>query len=354
LTKVEGILHEDAMPISGAMGDLASPTCTHNSPSVASVGTSVPEEHASMATFLEHLKPDKMPPSALMLRGFPIAPTVQAIIVDCVAIVDPQLTPIIGDDAKPVMACSENSQAACPTHSKVITSFEATPFLSCVAIVHDLAPTSHVRFAASKVRAPATLTEVKCILHEDTMAISRAMATCSPATCTHNGPSIAGVWTAVPEQHAGMTTTFEHLKPHKTPPGTHVPSGLSIAPTVQAIVVNCVAIVDPQLTPIIRDDAEMIMTCPEDSHAAGPTHSKVITSSKSRPLATCIAVVHHLAPASHVRPATIQVLASPTLAKIERILSKDAMAICKAMSATSATCAYDEPSISSIMATVSE
>jgi len=65
------------------------------------------------------------------------------------------------------------------------------------------------------------------------------------------------------------------------PPTTNVPSGLSIAPAVQAVIVDCVLVVDPQLAAIIRDNAEMVMACPEDSQAACPTHSEVITPRKT-------------------------------------------------------------------------
>jgi hypothetical protein len=106
---------------------------------------------------------------------------VQAIIVDCVTVVDPQLTPVVGDDAKPVMACPEYSQAACPTHSKVITSCESRPLLVCVAIVHSVAPTSHVGLATIQFRAPTTLTKVVNVLPEEASPINGAMATMSLA-----------------------------------------------------------------------------------------------------------------------------------------------------------------------------
>ena len=138
LPEVEGVLPEETMPIGRAMGSGAPATCTHNSPSVGSIGTSVPEQHPSVTTALKHFKSHKMPATTLVFRGFPIAPSVQAIIVDCVTVVDPQLTPVVGDDAKPVMACPEYSQAACPTHSKVITAAEARPFATRVTIVHNL------------------------------------------------------------------------------------------------------------------------------------------------------------------------------------------------------------------------
>jgi hypothetical protein len=52
-----------------------------------------------------------------------------------------------------------------------------------------------------------------------------------------------------------MTTTLEHLNPSQAPAGVKPSGSLPIAPTVQAIVVNGVPIVDPQLTPIIGNDA---------------------------------------------------------------------------------------------------
>jgi hypothetical protein len=130
----------------------------------------------------------------------------------------------------------------------------------------------------------------------------------------------------VPKQHPGTTTTFEHLKSHKMPTTTHMLSDLAIAPTMQAIVVNCVAIVDPQLAPIIRHNAEIIMASPENSHAASPAHSKVVASGKARPLASCIAIVHYLAPASHVR-FTCQSLAPAALTKVEHIFHEEAVTI---------------------------
>ena len=79
-------------------------TCTRNNPSVPSVRTMVPEEHPSMAAMFEHLEPHKMPTSTNVLSDLPIAPTVQAIVVDCITVVDPQVAPIIGDNAEMVVA----------------------------------------------------------------------------------------------------------------------------------------------------------------------------------------------------------------------------------------------------------
>ena len=95
LTKVEGVLPEETSAISDGIAGLTSATCTHNNPSVSSVSTSVPEQHPSMTTALKHFEFYMMPPGTLMLGGLPIAPTMQAIVVDCVPIVDPQLAAII-------------------------------------------------------------------------------------------------------------------------------------------------------------------------------------------------------------------------------------------------------------------
>ena len=79
-----------------------------------------------------------------------------------------------------------------------------------------------------------------------------------------------------------------------------MPGGLSIAPTVQAIVVDCVAVVNPKFAPIIRIDAEVVTPCLEDSQAASPTDSKVIAASKTRPLATGVTIVYILV--THLKP----------------------------------------------------
>jgi len=55
----------------------------------------------------------------------------------------------------------------------------------------------------------------------------------------------------VPEAHASMTAALKHLKPHQVPPSTNLSPGRPAAPAVQAVIVNCVSIVEPQLAPII-------------------------------------------------------------------------------------------------------
>ena len=114
------------------------------------------------------------------------------------------------------------------------------------------------------------------------------------STCTHKTPSVSGIGTPVPETDACMASALKHFKSDKTPSSTKMPVGLSIAPAVQAIVVDSVAIVNPQFASIVGVNAEAIVTSSEDSHAAGPTHSKVVTSTETRPIAICVAIVHDL------------------------------------------------------------
>jgi hypothetical protein len=258
LTKVEDILPEEAMAVGGTIAGLLPALCAHNSPAVSCVGTSVPEQHPGMPTALKHLKFHKMPPSALMFRGLAIAPTMQAIIVDCVSIVNPQFAPIVRNDAKAIMACPEDSHAACPSCSKVVASFESRPFLACVAIVNSPTPSSHVWSATVQVRAPTTLTEVVDVLSEKPSTISSTMTTLPCTTCTRNNPTVASIRTMVPEEHASMTAVLKHLEPHQVPSGTHLPPGGSAAPAVQAIIINCVSIVQPEIAPVIGDDLEVV------------------------------------------------------------------------------------------------
>ena len=156
-----------------------------------------------------------------------------------------------------------------------------------------MAPASHVRLATVQVRAMAALTEVEDVLPEETIAIRRFMPSVL-ATCTYNSPFVSSIETFVPEQHPSCTTMLKHLKSHKMPPSSKMLGGLLIAPAVQAIVVDCVPIVNPQLAPIIGENAEAVIACLEDSQTACPTHGKVIASAKTGPSATCVAIVHHL------------------------------------------------------------
>jgi len=179
------------------------------------------------------------------------------------------------------MARPENSQAACPANSKVITTGKTGPFTTSVAIVHIVFPTGHVWSATVEVLTPATLTKVEDVLPKQASAISDFKVGVTSSASTYNSPSVSSVRSMVPEEHASMTTALKHLKSDQSPPSAHMRSGLSIAPTVQAIVVNCVPVVDPQLAPIIGDDAKMVMAFPENSQAACPPNSEVIASRKT-------------------------------------------------------------------------
>jgi hypothetical protein len=89
---------------------------------------------------------------------------------------------------------------------------------------------------------------------------------------------------------------------------------------MQAIIVDCVPIADPQLAPIIRDDAETILACPSDAQNTCPTHGEMITAGETFPFAICVAIVDDPDSTSHVWSATAQILASPALPKVENIL----------------------------------
>jgi hypothetical protein len=230
-----------------------------------------------MATMFEHFEPRNTPSSMEMASGFPIAPAMQAIIVDCVSVVDPQLAAIIGDNPKPVIASFEDSHAACPTHSKMIATRKTRPSATCVFIVHHLTPACHVRFATTKVLAPTALPKIKGLLSENSAAI-RGWRCTTAATCTQNKPTAPSVETFVPEQHPSITTTLEHFKSHMMPARAQMPIGFPIAPAMQAIVVDRVPIVNPQLAAVIRDDAEAVMASPVNSHTPCPTHSEMVTS----------------------------------------------------------------------------
>jgi hypothetical protein len=85
------------------------------------------------------------------------------------------------------------------------------------------------------------------------------MISAPSASRTDNNPSVSSVVAMVPEEHPSMTTTLKHLNSHKMPACTNVPSDMTSTPSMQAIVVDCVPIVKPQLASIIRDNLEVVM-----------------------------------------------------------------------------------------------
>merc|ERR1719181_1593747 len=144
-----------------------------------------------------------------------------------------------------------------------------------MTVVYNMFPALHVGSATGQVLAPATLTEIECVLPEETMAISDLVARVPGAMiCANKTPSVSGIGTPVPEIDACMATTLKHFKSNKAPRSTKMPGGLAIAPTVQTVVVDRVAIVNPQFASIIRVDAEAVLASPMHSDAACPTHSK--------------------------------------------------------------------------------
>jgi hypothetical protein len=280
---------------------------------------------------------------------------VQPIIVNCVSVVNPQLAPVIGGNPEMVTACPEDSQAACPTHSKVITSGKTRPSTTCVAVVDIMLPASHVCLAIAQPLASATLTKVEDILSEQTVAISGLGGNMAPTTCKHNCPSVRSIIATITELNPRMTTTLKHLKSHEMPSTTKILGCFPIPPAMQAVVVDRIAAVQPQLAAIIGDDAKPVMSCLEDSEATCPTHGEVICSGKTWPPATCVAVVDILAPALHVGLVIYQILAPAALTKVEDILSKETSAVEGAMaSGVSATGFYNSPSHGSVRAFVPE
>ena len=150
--------------------------------------------------------------------------------------------------------------------------------------------------APIEVLAAPSLTKVVDVFPEKASTISGGSATLATtfATGTHNNPSVSSVRAMIPEEHPSITTTLKELKSHKTPPATNIPSGHSTAPAVQAIVVNRVSIIEPQLASIIGDELEVVTAALEDSQTTSPTHCKVIATSEPRPFATCVTIVNNL------------------------------------------------------------
>jgi hypothetical protein len=124
---------------------------------------------------------------------------------------------------------------------------------------------------------------------------------------------------------------LKHLKPHEVPSTTKIPIGLTITEAVQAIIVDCVAAGDPQLTSIVGNNTVPVMAAPRDSHASCPTHSEMISPFKTRPVVTRIPIPNHLTPTSHVRFPTVQIWNATTLPEVEGVFPEEACAIDWAM-----------------------
>jgi hypothetical protein len=101
-----------------------------------------------------------------------------------------------------------------------------------------------------------------------------------------------------------MTSTFKVFNSHSAP-ATDMPRCLAIAPTMATIVVDCEPIVDPEPASIVRNNAEPIMARSEESHMSRPSHSKMISTMKSWPIATSVPVIDAMTPSLHVWPPTV-------------------------------------------------
>jgi hypothetical protein len=330
LTEVESVLPEEARAINDSMMALTHSSCTHHPPSVASIGAPVPEEHTSMATMFKHFQPHKTPTTTHMPIGFPIPPSMQAIIVDCETVVNPKLASVIRNDAVSVMVCPEDPHASCPAHSKVIISGKARPSATGVPVVYSLSPASHIRIAAMQILASASLAEVEGVLPEVSMAVDSPMGLDSHATRSNWIPSVRGVRSPVSQKHASVTTMLEHFKPNPGPP-MEMSGSLPITPTVTAIIVDRVPIVNEQVAPIIRNNPKAIMASMEEPCLCCPTHCKMVTSPKAWPPAASISVIYSMPPTSHMWPSTVQILATTTLTKPESILPEETVTISDAM-----------------------
>jgi hypothetical protein len=179
------------------------------------------------------------------------------------------------------MACPENSHATSPTRGEVIASCKTRPFAACIPVIYNLAPTSHLWSTAIEVLTPTTLTKIEGVFHEQAMAIYGAMACTSSASCAHDAPSISSVAPPKSEQHASVTTVLKHLKPCQMPSTTEDSGCLPIAPAMQAIIVDRVTVIYPQLAAVVRDDAESVAAGVVNSCSSSPTHGKMIASSET-------------------------------------------------------------------------
>jgi hypothetical protein len=164
LSEVKSILSKEGMPINDTIIATASSIRTNRLPSISSVAAPVPEKHTGMTTMLKHLNSCEMPSSTNVPSSLPVPPAVQAIIVDRVTVIEPKFAPIIGNDAKTIMATSKEPYTTRPAHCEVVPSAIATPVVACVPIIDIPAPTSKVWSATVQILAPTTLSKVEDLL----------------------------------------------------------------------------------------------------------------------------------------------------------------------------------------------
>jgi len=136
---------------------------------------------------------------------------------------------------------------------------EARPAATCVAVVDVVFPPLHVRPPVSKMWYTSALAEIVNSLPPQAVTVNRPCATASAsATGPHHFPAIASVRATITKQAPMMATTFEHLHPHHDPSCPDVPRGFAIPPAVEAIIVDGVPIVDPQLGSVVGIEREPV------------------------------------------------------------------------------------------------
>jgi hypothetical protein len=204
-----------------------------------------------MTAMFKHFKSSKMPSTSKTPVGLPIAPTVTAVIVDRVPIINKQVAAVIGDNAVPIIPSPEDPHTTCPTHCEVITCTETRPIASRVPIVHIMFPTLQVRRATIQVLAATPLTKVEGVFSEEAVAISGGSWSRPPATCDNRHPSVSGVRAMVSPEYSSMTTALKHLHSSKTPSSTNMLPCRTTTPAMTPIVVDRVPIVKEEIAPII-------------------------------------------------------------------------------------------------------
>jgi hypothetical protein len=155
-----------------------------------------------MTTVLEELDSHGVPSATVMPSNHPAAPAAQAVIVGRVAVVDPELASIIGDELDMVPSSTPNEHPACPTRSKGNSAAPAAPPAACVAVAHLLrdepvAYTDIVYSTARYLRATAShawIATERCdrqLLQSDSPAPRSGLLTSSTGPGMPPGPSAA-------------------------------------------------------------------------------------------------------------------------------------------------------------------
>jgi hypothetical protein len=157
---------------------------------------------------LKHFQPERAPPTVKELSSHTSSHAVQAIIIDCESVVNPELAAIIRRDRQPVGTTPFDDHGATPTNSEMISSEETWPSARSGSVVHPTDSTSRPCTAATQIRAASTLTEIEDFFPN----AHTANGLWSSHSCIrYNGHSVTGVATPVSEYHACPTATFKHF-----------------------------------------------------------------------------------------------------------------------------------------------